>query len=240
MRGATQPALSGREDEASATIPVRLCVLSPTRLYREGLTYVLAEQSGFEVVGSAPTIDALADIIDKMLINVVLYDLRTPSGLVGLRRLARHEGLSVLALGVVECEEQIIACAEAGIAGYVTDNSSIEELVVRVEDALRGRFTCPPDIAAGLLRRLSAISTLVDKTSGWGALTSRELEVAALLREGLSNKQIASRLTIQLATVKNHVHSILEKTEATSRFDVAATFHSDQRGGGAKVLRTRI
>ncbi|WP_056761208.1 response regulator transcription factor [Terrabacter sp. Root181] len=53
-------------------------------------------------------------------------------------------------------------------------------------------------------------------------LTSRELEVAALLQEGLSNKQIANRLTIQMATVKNHVHSILAKLDAPTRTDAAA------------------
>ena len=157
---------------------------------------------------------------------MALYDLRCPSGLVGLRRLADAPEVSVVALGVEESVEWVIACAEAGIAGYVTDSTSLDELVSRVADAARGEFNCPPHIAASLLRRLAAIGPLLGSPQGRSRLTSRELEVAALLQEGLTNKQIATRLTIQLPTVKNHVHSILRKLETSTRSDAVAVLRS--------------
>jgi two-component system, NarL family, nitrate/nitrite response regulator NarL len=216
----------GRFDDGDAVseppaAPIRIFLVSPIRIYREGLAHVLATYEGLDLTGSAETVEPAVPLVRRCEVDVVLYDLRTPSGLAGLRRLATASRVRVVALGIEENVEWVIACAEAGISGYVTDDTSLAELVTRVEDAARGEFNCPPHIAASLLRRLATIGPHPDPSSG-GRLTSRELEVAELLQEGLSNKQIAHRLTIQLATVKNHVHSILEKLEAPNRVDAVA------------------
>ena len=95
----------------------------------------------------------------------------------------------MLALGIEESVEGVLACAEAGIAGYVTDSTSLDELVSRIQDAAHGDFRCPPHIAASLLRRLGMIGPLLGPPEGGSRLTSRELEVATLLQEGLSNNR---------------------------------------------------
>ena len=219
--GAAREDGEGAADDP-AVLPIRLYIVSPIRIYREGLAHVLASREGFRLIGSAETIEAAVPVVRRSEANVVLYDLRCASGLVGLRRLGVASRVQVIALGIEESVDGVLACAEAGIAGYVTDSTSLDELVTRIEDAARGDFYCPPHIAASLLRRLAMIGPLLGPPAGGSRLTSRELEVAALLQEGLSNKQIASRLTIQLATVKNHVHSILEKLETPTRSDAAA------------------
>jgi two-component system nitrate/nitrite response regulator NarL len=206
--------------------PIRVYVVSPVRIYREGLTHVLATYPEFVVAGSAEHFETALPAVRRCEVDVALYDLRCPSGLIGLRRLGDAPEVSVVALGVEESVEWVIACAEAGIAGYVTDNTSLDELVSRVVDAARGDFNCPPHIAASLLRRLATIGPLLGSPQARSRLTSRELEVAALLQEGLSNRQIATRLTIQLPTVKNHVHSILRKLETSTRSDAAAVLRS--------------
>ena len=206
--------------------PIRLYILSPIRIYREGLAHVLSTRDGFALVDSSDAVEVAAPAVRRREVDVLLYDLRMPSGLLGLRRLADAPELSVVALGVEESVEWVIACAEAGIAGYVTDSTSLDELVTRIEDAAHGDFHCPPHIAASLLRRLAAIGPFLGAPGARSRLTSRELEVAALLQEGLSNKQIATRLTIQLATAKNHVHSILEKLETPTRTDAAAVLRT--------------
>jgi len=206
----------------------RLFVLSPIRIYREGLAHVLAAQPGFELIGASDTIDRLLSVLPCSQVDVVIYDMRLPSGLLGLRRLGAYQRLSVVALGLADREDDVIACAEAGIAGYVTDEESLEALIWRVEDAVVGQFVCTPKIAAGLLRRLSSQRAVNDDSSVLGRLSRRELEVATLLEQGLTNKQIAHRLTIQLATVKNHVHSILEKLDTPSRLGAAAALRATQ------------
>jgi len=210
--------------------PIRVFVVSHIRVYREGLTHVLGTYDEFVIAGSAETFEAALPVVRRHAVDVVLYDLRCPSGLLGLRRLAEGPEASVVALGVEESVEGVIACAEAGIAGYVTDSTSLEELVARIEDAARGDFNCPPFIAASLLHRLATIGPVLGSSAARTRLTARELEVAALLQEGLSNKQIASRLTIQLATVKNHVHSILSKLETPTRVDAVAVLRSSSFG----------
>lgn len=212
---------NGRAHEA-----IRVYVVSPVRVYREGLIHLLATHAEFMVAGSAETFEDALPAARRFEVDVVLYDLSCPSGLVGLRRLAAVSEVSVLALGVEETAEGVIACAEAGIAGYVTDSASLDELISRIADVVRGEFKCPPYIAASLLRRVATIGPLLGISQARSRLTSRELEVAALLQEGLANKQIARRLTIQLPTVKNHVHNILKKLEAPTRSDAAALLRS--------------
>lgn len=216
----------------TARAPIRVYVISPVRIYRDGLAQLLAGRSDFTVSGSAATFEAALPVVRRCEVDVALYDLRCPSGLAGLRRLADAPQVSIVGLGVEETVEAVLACAEAGIAGYVTDAASLDELAARVADAARGELNCPPHIAASLLRRLAVHGSRQESPHSSLGLTTRELEVAALLQQGLSNRQIAHRLTIQLATVKNHVHSILRKLEAPTRSDAAAVLRSCSLGPG--------
>ncbi len=79
---------------------------------------------------------------------------------------------------------------------------------------------CTPRIAALLLRRVAEAAA--PRSSGLERLTPRETEIVDLIEQGLSNKQIARRLSIELATVKNHVHNILEKLEVARRGEAVA------------------
>ncbi len=157
----------------------------------------------------------------------MLFDVGGDPGTAGLRQLARYEGLHVIALGVVEDQDSVIACAEAGIAGYATPNSSLAELVQTIRAAARGDFSCPPHIAAGLLRRLATVAPR-ELPAYQARLTLRECEIVSLIERGLSNKEIARRLGIQLATVKNHVHNILDKLGVARRADAVATLWPHQ------------
>lgn len=216
--------------QGHSTRPIRVYVISPMRIYREGLNQVLSTRTELVMAGSADTFEAALPVVQRSQVDVVLYDLRCSSGLDGLRRLADAPEVSVVGLGVEETIECVIACAEAGISGYVTDSASLDELVMKVADAARGELNCPPHIAASLLRRIATTGHHLTSPQNQLGLTSRELEVAALVQQGLSNKQIASRLTIQLATVKNHVHSILTKLETPTRSDAAAVLRSCRTG----------
>ena len=195
---------------------IRVLVVSDIRLYREGLADALARGTRCDV--------ATTDAHDVELVpaDVVLLDLAHPHAreLLDLARDADPRP-RVVALGVREVEEEVIGWAEAGVAGYVTRDATLDELVSVVESVACGEMVCSPRIAALLLQRVAAAAGssrgLVD-----GRLTPRENEIVGLLDEGLSNKQIAQRLSIEPATVKNHVHNILDKLGVDRRADAAA------------------
>jgi two-component system nitrate/nitrite response regulator NarL len=211
---------------------IRVLVVSPMRIYQQGLSYVLAQEPAIRVVGMASSLQAAGLLPGGEgrsgggPADVLLFDLAVNGGLAELRRLANASGPKILVLGVAEDEEQIIACAEAGIAGYVTPNGSVAELVQTIHDAAHGEFNCPPHIAASLLRRVATAGAPARPPQA--RLTLRQREVARLIDQGLSNKEIARRLSIELATVKNHVHNILEKLGVSRRADAAAWLRADQ------------
>jgi DNA-binding NarL/FixJ family response regulator len=139
----------------------------------------------------------------------------------------------VVALAVPESERHVIACAEAGIVGYVAREASFTDLVAAIEGAARGEAHCSPRVAGGLLRRLGALSLERDQHEvGDARLTARELEIVGLIDRGLSNKEIATALSIGVPTVKNHVHHVLEKLGAERRSQAAARVRAMQHEAG--------
>jgi DNA-binding NarL/FixJ family response regulator len=155
----------------------------------------------------------------------VLIDMAMPDSLATVRELAGLASCGrVVALSVPEHERTVLACAEAGIAAYVLREGSLADLVATVRGAVLGEAAISPRIAASMLRRLA---TLAHDLAPQPAvvLTAREMEVAALLGDGLSNKQIGARLNIELATVKNHVHNVLEKLHVHRRGEAARHLH---------------
>jgi DNA-binding NarL/FixJ family response regulator len=138
-------------------------------------------------------------------------------------------GCKVLAFAVEENAADVIECAEAGAAGYVTADASIDDLIVAIERIARSEFVCSPHIVAQLFGRMSErgeVTSVESKT-----LTARERQVLDCIRHGHSNKEIAQKLNIAEPTVKNHVHHLLEKLDVTTRAQAAArtTFSSSRR-----------
>jgi two-component system nitrate/nitrite response regulator NarL len=200
---------------------IRVLVVSDIRLYREGIADALTRSGRCEVAMTP------ADDWELAPTDVVLLDLAHPRA----RELLAAAGDSrVVALGVREVEEEVIGWAEAGVAGYVTREATLDELVAVVESVARGEMECSPRIAALLLQRVASVAG-TGRTLADGRLTPRENEIVGLLDQGLSNKQIARRLSIEPATVKNHVHHILDKLGVARRGEVAAQLRRD----GARI-----
>jgi two-component system nitrate/nitrite response regulator NarL len=215
--------LAGRTDPR-----LRLVVVSPMRIYREGLAHVLAQEGSISVVGAAARINELSTLLTAAAVDVVLFDLAVDGGLAALRRLSSYIELKVVVLGLTEDEAQIVACARAGISGYITQDATLHELTQRIREATVGEFSCPPRVAATLLRNLAAPRFADDRQPVTARLTPRESEIVQLIERGMSNKEIARHLTIQLATVKNHVHNILEKLAVRGRADAVRAARSSE------------
>ena len=127
----------------------------------------------------------------------------------------------MVAIGIADSDTEVIACAERGFAAYVTRDGSVDELAATIRAAGKGELTCSPRIAGTLMRRLGALAAELHPASSMARLTRREREIAALMRQDLSNKEIATRLRIEVATVKNHVHNVLDKLQVHRRSDAA-------------------
>lgn len=203
-------------------LSLRIVLVSPIRLYREGLAAVLLRLDDVaEVYTCEHSVDACA-IARRIAPQVLLLDMSS-DGSSATARLFNLEfpETKVVALAVPETERHVVACAEAGVVGYVPREGSIPDLIAAIRHAMHGEAVCSPLIAAGLMRRVAMLAGALDRDDSRGRLTVRELEIADYVVRGLSNRAIAARLGIELCTVKNHVHNILEKLGASQRAEVA-------------------
>src|SRR5262249_35571818 len=128
----------------------------------------------------------------------------------------------IVACTLRELDEEVLACAEAGIAGFVAADSSGEDLVAAVRHAMRDELHCSPQMAGLLFRRVRALVTHRPHSVLPVTLTRRERQVLELLEQGMSNKEIGRALNISDTTVKTHVHYVIEKLQVHRRGEAAA------------------
>jgi two-component system, NarL family, nitrate/nitrite response regulator NarL len=225
MEGSAVSVVASSPRVAETGLRVLFC--SPIRLYREGLVEVMSRR-GFIMASTEPVAAAVARAAEDLDPEVVLVDLAEPSGIETVRQLvaARPEA-PVVALGVAERDAEVIACAEAGVAAYVTRGQTLDELGLALQAAAGGESPCSPKLTAILLRRLATLGGTEGAAPGT-PLTPRESQVLGLIGKGLSNQEIAQRLCIELPTVKNHVHNVLGKLSVRRRGEAAAWLRRHQ------------
>jgi two-component system nitrate/nitrite response regulator NarL len=210
------------ERAAGSREAVRVLLVGDVRLYRELLAGALGDEPGIELAGSAPG-DVAAMAVGMFEPGVVVVDANSVTVPHGMRALAAAlPEAEIVVVGVLDEEEAVVSLLEAGVGGYVTSDQPLAELVAAVEAAANGELQCPPSVSAALARRVAALAAGETSDTNGDLLTPRQREIATLIAEGLSNKQIARRLSIQNATVKNHVHNILVVLGVSRRDHVAA------------------
>jgi len=116
----------------------------------------------------------------------------------------------------------------------------MDDLVNTIHSVARGELLCSPRIAATLFRALHAQGSRPDGDRLALTLTAREREIAPLIDRGLSNKEIAAQLRIEVATVKNHVHNLLEKLQVASRGEAAARLRAGVGAPGIHLRRDEL
>lgn len=200
---------------------IRAWAASNVRLYREGLEHILKNAAGVVVgAGASSAMEAL-ELSRHRSPSILLLDMAMDDAMSVARQIVRSSrATKVIALGMPELESDVLSCAAAGVAGYVTRAASESDVVEAVFAAARDEVVCSAKVAGFLVKH---IATLANQRAGAGpqvGLTAREAQIRRLMRQGMSNKMISRTLGIELPTVKNHVHSILGKLGVHRRAEV--------------------
>jgi two-component system, NarL family, nitrate/nitrite response regulator NarL len=205
-------------------------IIGEIRLFREGLAQLLNADGRVGVRASVESVSEGVAIVQTLGRCVILMDMATRGSTGGIRALhdANPES-KVVALGVADLEADVVTCAEAGADGYVARGANLDELVHSAQCAMRDEVYCSPKAVGQLFHRLTDLAPPVIAPAREHELTRREQQVLELITNGLSNKQIARTLGIELSTVKNHVHRVLEKLNVQRRSQLTAF----ARGRGA-------
>lgn len=196
---------------------IRLIIVDDHIVVRQGLKMFLRSETDMEIVGEAANGLQALELARELKPDVVLMDLLMPTmnGVDATAAIRRDvPDTEVIALTSVLEDQTVIGAMRAGAIGYLLKDTDGPELIRAIRAAAQGQVQLAPQAATRLLREVRAPES-PEK------LTERETEVLRLLAEGLSNKEIAARLTIGSKTVKAHVSSILSKLGVVSRTQAA-------------------
>jgi two-component system, NarL family, nitrate/nitrite response regulator NarL len=222
----------------------KLLIVCDVRLYREGLERTLRRRGWVDLVTSGASGPEVVEHVSRFGADLVLLDVAAPDNLRVLDLLRQESApVKVVALGVEEDPDTVLRLVEAGAAGYVPRDATVEDLLDVLEAVCRGELVCSPGIAGSLVRRVAALASDRPPNPPSDTLTEREQEILGLIERGYSNKQIARTLGVKIPTVKNHVHHILDKLGVAGRGAAAAVARgtlSRHRALGASHDRSRV
>jgi two-component system nitrate/nitrite response regulator NarL len=213
---------------------ISLLIAVAVRLYREGLAAALASRAPFSVAATAGDPQAALAAAQAQRPDVAIIDICLPGALQLMRTLSNGDcSPRIIAFAVSDADADHVGdYAAAGACGFVTVSESLENLAEVIRRTVAGELLCSSAMASQLLRAFANASATSDEQRqpnlSFG-LTNRESQILSLIRTGCSNKQIATRLCISPATVKNHVHHLLQKLQVQSRGQAAVLGASSRR-----------
>jgi DNA-binding NarL/FixJ family response regulator len=200
---------------------LRLLLADDHRMLREGLRRSM-EENGFDVVGEAADGPEVLELARRLKPDVVLMDVSMPvlDGVEATRALRRElPGTQVVMLTMHTDGDIITRALQAGAAGYLVKDCSIDEVVEAVRMAGSDQPVLSPNLASSMLAEVERVER-GDRTAGRPAepvISAREEEVLQLVANGLSLPEVAAELFISQKTVKNHLASIYQKLDARDR-----------------------
>ena len=223
---------------------IRVMVVDDQRLTRLGIALMLRRDPDAQLVAEAQDGQEAVDALDTLSLrrgpmpDVVLMDARMPrlDG-IGATRLvtARYPGIRVLVLTTYDQDDYAFGALAAGASGFLLKDATARQLCDAVHAVARGDAVLTPRITRELIRRAAASPLFAEGSGGseagalFSGLTPRERQVAALVADGMSNAEIATRLVIETASARRYVSRILAKTGLRDRVQIAVAWH---RGGG--------
>jgi len=205
--------------------PTGVYLLAENRLLREALIRLLSKKRELRVLGATGySTHALQEILDVRA-HILLLDsngLSSSQATLLAALLDANRNLRIVMVDMDQDEDTFLKAVRAGAVGYVLKDASASEVASTICAVAQGEAVCPRSLSIVLFRTI-ALQASVPSGASLGAdlgLSRRELQLLSLLRERLTNKEIASRLNLSEQTVKNHVHHILRKAGAPDRLSV--------------------
>jgi two-component system nitrate/nitrite response regulator NarL len=196
-----------------------ILVVCNVRFYREGVADALSADGARAIACAHSEVVETRGRLDKP-VDVALVDLSSSDAMQTLEQLrSGSHPTRIVGLTIAETAEEVFVAATFAVRAFVSREQSLEELVATVRRAAADEAVCPPSIAAVLFDRVAHRALPGTPQT---VLTPREREISSLMARGLTNKQIATSLVICPATVKNHVHNILQKLGVERRGEAAA------------------
>lgn len=209
---------------------LRILLVDDQPLFRKALASLISGQHDFSVVGEASDGREALEQVRNLRPDIVVMDVQMPGvdGIGGVKAIrAAGRDLPIVMLTISDEDDDLFRAIEAGANGYLLKNMRPEQIFEGIRGAAHGEAPIAGAVAGKLLEALRHGGVAPRRTSDDASpeemsLTRREAEILQLIAAGLSNKEIATRLTITEGTVKNHVHHALEKLHLTNRVQAAA------------------
>jgi DNA-binding NarL/FixJ family response regulator len=195
-------------------VPVRVLLVDDQELIRAGLRGILRSRFGFQIVGELDDGGGVVDAVARLRPDVVVMDVRMPlvDGVTATRRLREiQDAPPVLVLTTFEDDEILAGALRAGAAGFLLKGVPAEDLQRAVRTVADGQAWLDPAVTGRVLTTYRDGAAHAVPGSALDVLTPREREVLALIGAGLSNTEIADRLTLGEGTVKTHVGHVFAK-----------------------------
>lgn len=198
----------------------RVLIADDHALLRESMRDLLDRQEDIEVVGEASNGEEAIRLSSELKPDIALMDIVMPrlNGIEASKEIKRiSPGTAIIILTAYDDAQYVMGLLEAGAAGYLLKSARGRDVVAAIRAVRAGESVLHPSIIAMLLRRAMGIPAEAERPQGRDNLTDREIEVLKLAATGMSNKEIAERLSVTVRTVKAHISNVFAKMDVASR-----------------------
>ncbi len=209
---------------------ISVALIEDNRLVREGMAALLNQNDDFQVVAAGSSADpALLREANPqvILLDVGLWDDDSLRVAETVRR--EHPASRVIIMDLLPVHEDIVEFVNAGVSGFVLKDATVGDLVSTIRAVAGGAHVLPPEMTSSLFSQIAREAIVKGRAVAMDAvrMTARERDVIDLIGEGLSNKEIATRLNVATHTVKSHVRNVMEKLALHTRLQIAAFAHKE-------------
>lgn len=211
---------------------IRILIIEDNRVLRDGLAVMLNGQPDMHVVATIGSGNNVLVKASQTKPHVILLDV----GLKNLNELSVVESVrknipeaKVVGMGFIPTQSDIVEFVAAGASGFILKNALVKDFLKSIRSVAQGEKVLPPSLTDSLFSHVVALALGKKKGNPARAvrMTKREREIIVLIADGLSNKEIAQRLSIATHTVKSHVHNVMEKLALHTRLQIAKFIHDD-------------
>ena len=202
---------------------VRVILADDHEVVRLGLKTLLDDVPWVQVVAQAGTAGEAVRLAETHAPDVVIMDIRMPgdSGIDACREItSRLEGVQVIMLTSYSDDELILKALQAGASGYILKQVGNRSIISALEAVRNGNAALDPQVTRRVIEQVRKDET-ARQAAAFSDLSAREMEVLAEVARGLSNNDIAARLSLSEKTVRNHVSAILSKLDLSNRIEAA-------------------